>query len=415
MALVHTARVTQRYPHLLSLLVVVAAFAAVLTIGNALSSQFEDRYIYALTPLRFQEKYSGVVLQRQAFQHPDLLPFYGSSEVDLPDTYQLRKIFRWYPTGFNAFMIGGDGAGPMIYLQRLAGVGSGLSGKKVVISLSPQLFIQNNPIGAYGYNRSRLGAYETIFSTALSLSLKHRIAHQMLYYGEGDSNDQFLLSTLRLLADGSPRSIALYYAALPLGRFAVQLLELGDHWTTVNWIRAQPDLDPTVTRRLNPIDWTAMIGRGERTYKEHANNNPFVFDNDLWAKSGEDWLEKKDSMSDGTFLKILKQSPQWTDLDLLLQELDELGANPMILSMPWPGTFMDYVGVSATARQVYYDRLEETVKPYGIPVVDFREYDVDPYFLIDPNGHLSSKGWLVYAQTIDAFYQDRLDGLARVR
>ena len=48
-----------------------------------------------------------------------------------------------------------------------------------------------------------------------------------------------------------------------------------------------------------------------------------------------------------------------------------------------------------------------------MPVVDFADHDDDMYFVIDPNSHLSRKGWTYYDRALDAFYQGTLAELAR--
>ncbi len=69
---------------------------------------------------------------------------------------------------------------------------------------------------------------------------------------------------------------------------------------------------------------------------------------------------------------------------------------------------MDALGVPLSARTQFYDRLEESVNAYGFPLLDFRQYDGDKYFVIDLFSHISRKGWVYVDQTLDAFYHGTL-------
>ena len=79
------------------------------------------------------------------------------------------------------------------------------------------------------------------------------------------------------------------------------------------------------------------------------------------------------------------------------------------------GRRYDHLGISAQARRAYYHKLREAVNPYGVPLIDFADHEDDAYFLNDWEEHLSARGWMHYAQALDAFYHGRpLDGVFRV-
>jgi D-alanine transfer protein len=396
-------------PHLFSALVGLLLLAAALAGGQAYAQLVERRYIYSIAPVPFRQKYEGSALQREALRHPDLLVVYGSSEVDIADPFSLGRIFRLYPTGFAPFVVGGAGAESLIYLQRLAATEGDLRGKKVVISLSPQFFTAPAYWAqAYDANFSRLDAYETAFSTEFSFALKQRLARRILNYPNALNKDPLLKFALETLVDKSPWGAWLYYSLLPLGRLQILILELQDHWATLNFIGDQDHLDPVVPRRQAQLNWDTLLSHADQSYLQRSDSNPFGFENSQWQKYGSKWISSKNSLTDDKFLRALNQSRGWTDLALLLHVLKEAHARPLILSIPFPGRYMDYLGVSFAARQVYYQRLNEVVESYGMPLEDFEAYDEDDNFQIDPNGHLSSRGWIFYAEAIDAFYNDQL-------
>ena len=103
--------------------------------------------------------------------------------------------------------------------------------------------------------------------------------------------------------------------------------------------------------------------------------------------------------------KNLDDSKEWSDLNILLEILKEMGAQPLIMSRPINGPIWQAFGVSKKARQVYYDRLQNiVVDTYGMPLVDFENHDGDQYFSIDSLSHTSRLGWAYVDQTLDAFF-----------
>jgi hypothetical protein len=107
-------------------------------------------------------------------------------------------------------------------------------------------------------------------------------------------------------------------------------------------------------------------------------------------------------------MSTLAKSQEWDDLELLLRELNELGARPLLLSMPIHGGWYDYVGVSYSARRAYYEKLRGISARYHVPVVDFADHDADRMFCRDPMGHLAPNGLLYYDQVLDSFFHDAI-------
>ncbi len=397
-----------RHLHLTAALAVAVLLAVVLSSGEAYARWMENRYVHTLADRSFIQKNQGSALQSEAFRSPDLLPIYGSSELDLPDRFNANRIFRKYPTGFTTFPIGGNASQPLIILQKLAAVGTDLQGKKVAISLSPGFFLDTMmPPDDYAGNFSPLHANGLAFNMRLSWELRKAAAKRMLDYPDTLRNDRVLNFALERLSDGSQVSRALYLAILPYGKLESWGLELQDDWETLNFIWGADNLDTKLPKEAGELDWTMLLMHGQDHYRQHADNNPFGFDNGQWQQFGKLWLSNKNSLDDQQFLRALRLSSGWTDLELLLREMRELGAETLVLSMPFPGQYFDYMGVSRAARQEYYNRLEALARAYGLSEVDFQDHDQDKYFFWNPGSHLSSVGWVYYSRALDAFYHER--------
>ncbi|TME38019.1 MAG: hypothetical protein E6I75_07860 [Chloroflexi bacterium] len=117
-----------------------------------------------------------------------------------------------------------------------------------------------------------------------------------------------------------------------------------------------------------------------------SNNNDLGFDNTIWTEKYRRLVaDRRGQFSDEWFIDNLQHTAEFTDLQLLLRGLSELGADPLLISQPIPGKYYDTIGISAAARSEYYTRLREIAATYNVPVVDFADHDNLIF-----SGHLTS-------------------------
>jgi D-alanine transfer protein len=410
------ARRATALSHLVPALTALLVCALIVGGGVAYARSQEKQYVHALAPVWFPLKQHGSALQRQAFLEPDLLPIYGSSELKTRDPYDASEVFDGYPTGFTVFPVCEMGASALIVVQELAALSSALGAKKLVISLTPPTFFRRmmDP-GTYAGNFSPLHASEFTFSTDLSLGVKAAVARQMLEYPGTLHSSPLTEFAVHRLAGNSPSDRLLYYLALPLGKLQNLVLELQDHWETLQVIRSTEDLAKPPGHHTRAINWLGLLAEADRECYRTCNNNPFGFSNKFWRQNGDqisrghatgDWrrchelIKAVRSMPD-----MVARAREWEDLELLLQALEELKAQPLILNAAMCGRFYDYCDVPYDQRRQYYQKLEELAGRYGCPVLDFADFDGDCHFVTDPASHLSSKGWVYYAEAMDHLYQ----------
>jgi len=386
-----------------ALVLLVVAFAATTMHARGV----ETRYVHTLAPQMFPQKTLGIALQRAAFRQPDLLPLYGSSDVNVPNAHHASALFREYPTGFTVFPVGSIGSSSLNWVQALAAVGPDLYGKKVAVSVPVKAFMDEAvDRHAYAANFSPLHASALAFSTRLSFALKQRAARRMLQFPATVANDALLRFALERLADGSWGSRTLYYASLPLGTLHNAVLRLRDHWETLGFLRAQRGLR-TVLPQPAPLDWTELMRRAVQEARGKATHNVFGFGDDFWAAHAPEIVRQKGMYASQATQPDVERGAEWTDFDLLLQVVRALGGEPLILSIPLNGAYYDYLGVPAATRHAYYERLRQLAKAHEVQVVDYAEYDSDKYFSVDAGMHLSAEGWVYYDYALDAFFHDR--------
>lgn len=385
-------------PHLFASLFALAIASASIVAGVIWCQRVEERHVHALTADLSDPKLQGVAIQREAFQQPDLLVLYGSSELIKQVPSMGAEFFEEYPTGFRVFPVGKEGTSALAIAQRLAAMGDDLRGKKVALSISPSFFFEEQlDPEFYEGNFSALQAGELIFSSELGFDLKRDAARRMLAYPETLDDEWLLDATLRRLARGTALDHALYYAALPLGLLQNGVGRLQDHFEAALHIEELPLPEDAPRRKLHALNWDEVLRKADTLARSLAAK----------SKAAPKLTRQPTGSRDAQFLSRLKQATEWTDFQLALRTLEELGAKPLLLSMPVHAGDLEAVGVSRKAREAFPERLRLMADRYGALLVYFQAHEEDPLFFADHLDHLSPRGWAYYNETLDDFFHGR--------
>jgi D-alanine transfer protein len=398
-------------PHLFPALVAILILGGFLAGGSLYARQVEQKNVNILAPARPKQAVFGSALQEAAFRQPDLLLVYGSSEVYMEeDENSASQFFRSYPTDFTVFEVATAGVTSLELAENLAALGPEIKGKKIVISFTPDMFTsQQVRQSAYAGDFSRLHANQLIFSPTLSYALKQRIARRMLDYPDTLATDSLLEFAVKALARQSRLSSCMYYLSLPAGQLQTQVIRLQDHWAVLDWLHSHPAALQPAERRPAAIDWKAEMEQAHNLQVELTSSNAYGIDETLWKTKYQAALARNivPSSLNNYFMHEVANSKEWEDFDILLSVLKETGARPLILSRPLNGAMWNAMGVSASARQFFYDSLQKAVQPYGFPLVDFSDQDTNRFFSIDLSSHTSRLGWVYIDQALDNFYHSR--------
>jgi D-alanine transfer protein len=259
---------------------------------------------------------------------------------------------------------------------------------------------------AYSGDFSRLHANAMVFSPYISLGLKQRAATRMLDYPETYANDPVLSFALQKLSGHFVLDPLLYYLSVPIGDLQTQVIRLQDYWAVTSYIYSNSKDFQPIERKTYSIDWNAEMVRARNLQKVQTSTNPYGIENTHWNRSYRHMLGSQlvPGSGNGSFIQRVSESKEWEDLDILLSVLKETDAQPLILGRPLNGALWTRMGVSASARQFFYDRLQGTVQPYGFPLIDFSDQDTNRLFSIDRLSHTSRLGWIYVNQALDAFY-----------
>jgi D-alanine transfer protein len=396
---------TSHRTHLLAASLALFLASACVVAGYWRCREWEHRYIHALAPEFYDVKLQGVALQKEAFAQPDLLVLYGSSELVREMPNNATQFFQDYPTGFGIFPVGKPGATSLSILQKIASVGEDIRGRKVAFSMSPGWFFTKDfDPKYYEGNFSELQASELAFSTVLSPELKRDVARRMLAYPRTFIHRALLKFVLARLAGDTFWDHCLYWTVWPLGRLHNAIGRVQDHLEVALHILDEDErLDAVTTQHgSHHLIWSDLLKRAARFANATA----------LQAKRNEVVRRHLPKASrDKTFIQTMETATEWTDLELLMRTFKELGAEPLFLSMPVEDIRLEVYGISPEARAAYVDRIDSLAKHYGIPLLDFHEYEKDPAFLVDFLDHLSGKGWLYYNKALDDFFHGHVSSL----
>lgn len=398
-------------PHLAAGGLALVCFLTGLFAASAWSDWLAARHIHALAGSRHRQKVVGLALQREALRHDDLLPLYGSSEVDRIEGFHARDVFADAPTGFRVFTVGGPGGLVFTATQSLGALGRDLRGRKVVVSLSPTMFVlQNNErlTQRYAGNVFPLQALTLLVNADLSLDFRRQFARRLLARPSMIEHEH-LIGELAKALDSGTRPRPAYYALLPLAHLQRKLLEVEDkilesghmlkYGVPADWEQ------PEVPRAL---DWNALVEEATEQFRPRARMNPFGLDDQWWKQAEAVSMAQENASNDQQFVQSLSAADAWIDLEQLFQLLKELDARPLILSMPFHGSFLRFTGVSAAGSLAYYTRVRALADKYGVRTLVLDDHEADTYFFRDLGSHPSPVGWAVYDQVLDTFYHDAL-------
>ena len=386
-------------PHLFSALIACGFAAAILFAGRMIAIRLEHSTLPLAAFDAFPLKNQGVAFQRAAAHARDVLPLYGSSEVAMgPIPKRAGQFFRTAPTGFQVSPVGKAGATSMIILQKLGALGSDLRGKKVAISLSPSWFFVPT-VSPYWYegNFSLFAASEITFGSALDFELKRDIASRMLQFPRTLAESPLLEFALERLASGRWLDRAVFCALWPIGKTQNTILDLQDHFAALVYILHEAKSAPP--RHPATLDWPKLIAEaGEGKVAAEGKNGKASSANEQIVPGSRDAL----------FIVHVNAAREWMDLELLLRTLTKIQARPLLLSMPMDGQHYDQVGISRSAREVYYKKIRAAAQRYNFALVEFEEHDNDPTFSYQKGFHLTAKGWMFYNRVLDDFFHERV-------
>ncbi|KGK87222.1 D-alanyl-lipoteichoic acid biosynthesis protein [Desulfosporosinus sp. HMP52] len=354
------------------------------------------------TPVSFQ----GMILQTKALELPDVLPVYGSSEFSAVSEFHPSILFEGKPTGFAPFLVGRGGTQDIIHALNLGALGDSLKDKKIAVILSAQWFTPEGISPTYfQQNFSPLQAYRMLFNSSLSAERKNQLAKRLLEFpgafAETPTLQALLAQSLQESRKPSIRSLLLGAK----GRVEMAAYEAQDAQKTIAYSRLINPKGALINASITapPLaPWLELKVQAEKQGKTMTQNNRLGILDEYYSTYIQPRLEEnRNSATQSGFYP----SPEYKDLELLLDILQETGARPLFIIVPVNGAWYDYTGFPLAERRGYYLRAEKMIKDQGFQVANFGDHEYDTYFLQDTM-HLGWKGWVSINEALDRFYHE---------
>lgn len=392
---------TLRRPHLAASLNALAVVATLLSVGYFWAKGTQDRLIHSVAPEFCDAKLHGVALIREAFSRPDTLVMFGSSEL-IPDVPMKGvDFFADLPTGFSVFPVGKAGTTALSVLQKLGGAGEVLTGKKVVLSLSPSFFQSETVDPKYFEgNSSKLQTKEFLWSEEFSQGLKSAAAKEILTYPKAYEGDWVLGFTLRRIAGGQWTDRVMLSLLEPYAYLDRAIGRMQDHVEATAALLEAPQAAPKVKKSITggrALNWDELFLSAEQSSKALAR------------KSKKNPLKVTRHLGDGDTLFVgqMKKAQEWRDFELVLRLLKEAGAYPLVISMPVHADVLEAQGVSKKGWMEYGRELKALTAKYEAPLIYFEDHERDATFFVDHSDHIGAKGWWYYDKAMDDFFHNR--------
>ncbi|WP_054950931.1 D-alanyl-lipoteichoic acid biosynthesis protein DltD [Numidum massiliense] len=355
----------------------------------------------SLDPIVFK----GTTVQEAMLKDERFLPIYGSSELSRLDPYHPSNYFYKYPAGFTPFLIGRGGSQSLIHYLNIASVGDALQGKKVVVILSPQWFkpkgITENHFAA---NFSKLHAYRFLRNEKIDEKAKANVAKRLLKF-KTVKEDSLLTTVLNSYAKKGEGAQWQTAAAKSLLNMQISLLEKKDAVNTLLRVRSK-NLKARNTLKEN-LSWKELTRDAETYGRKHSRNNQWGIEARYYKKHKQK-IERRTFKNNASYAK----SPEYKDLQLMLDLFKALNVDALFISIPVNGPWYDQAGFPKQGRTTYYAKVRKQITSQGFKFADYSKHEYDSYFLCDPT-HLGWKGWMYVNRDLEKFYKNEFKNASK--
>lgn len=378
----------------------VVIFTIVLLIPNRffyplLSKQLVNQAAPSLDTKVFQ----GVALQEKMWADNSYLPMFGSSELSRLDEFHPYNYFRVADNDVIPFLIGRGGTQSLVQYLDLAAMSNSLKDKKMVFVLSPQWF---QPTGIdeihFAPNYSDLQTYRFVFNSDIPMEQKKYVAKRLLSF-EIVNKDSLLKSQLEAIVN--PNDTKLKLNSIAMKPFAFVYMKALERKDILQSFFVKKNKVTDVNKNLDKLSFENMLGMADEFGRKAASNNPFhVLDKYYNTKIRWRLGSLKNYRKDGSYYT----SPEYDDLQQILDLLKENNTKVLFLSIPVNGYWYDYIGFPKEERARYYQKIHQMIVDNGFDIADYSDHEYDKYFLQDTI-HIGWKGWTYIDRDIKEFYQ----------
>ncbi|MCP8968557.1 D-alanyl-lipoteichoic acid biosynthesis protein DltD [Ectobacillus ponti] len=357
-----------------------------------ISDKRVDETATALKPDVFQ----GIALQKRMLGEKQILPMYGSSELLRLDPYHPSNYFKVEPHGFTPYLIGRGGTQSLTHLLSFSELTGELRNKKIVYVLSPQWFVAEGLDEVhFAPNYSSLQAYSLVFNHQVDAETKRYLAKRLLSF-EVVKQDKLLRPLLEAIVSNEQKTVWKAAAIKPFAYVYKNILERKDLLVSLFTI---PTRTPSTDESLRGLSMTQLEKRAEEAAAADSKSNQYGIEDAYFEKHIGDKLP---DLRGYKAKEDYKESPEYEDLQMILNLLKRNHTQALFISVPVNGPWYDFAEFPKERRQVYYNKVRKQIEQAGFPVADLSSHEYDRYFMKDTI-HVGWKGWVYVDQALEQY------------
>ena len=385
----------------LSLIIAFVLFAGVIFFPNSwieawISDEDVEQAKTSMSPLVFQ----GMYFQERMLKEPSTMPLYGSSELNRFDPFHPYNYARATNAPYTTFMVGRGGMQSITHFLNFAAQEENLKDKKIVFIISPQWFTKKgmNELH-FSPNYSMLHAYDLAYNKDIDEDLRNRGMERLLAF-DTVNRDDLLKTIYEYKISGGKEKPVIGRLAMIAGHVQKALLEKKDLYYSL--FPREPHKLKNNDKLVVDQTFEQQLENAEK-YGEKRVSNDLMIENKFYKRLKNANINKFKGMRKN---EDYTTSPEYEDLQLVIDVLKDAGAKPLFVSIPVNGHWYDYTEYPEERRQKYYDKMEQILTDNDVPFVDFTDHDYDPYFIMDTI-HLAWKGWVYLDQELDKYWAEQ--------
>lgn len=342
----------------------------------------------------------GDAIKNEALSEKQYVPFFGSSELSRISPFHPSVLAEKYQRNYRPFLLGAPGTQSLSQYMMMRSAGDDLKHKKVVFIISPQWFVKEGVKDDY-FNTyfSELQTFDWLFSLKKTTPTDRYLARRLLHFSKV-KEDEALTEVLKTIKAGE------LPAADKIDQFQNKwnLLKREDElFSNIGLSNQQAKIDHETKPLPNSYQEDSLANLAEKIGRADTTNNPFELKNDFYTHRIEKYVDRlKNSQTHWDY----RFSPEFSDFQLVLQQLAEDHAEVLFIIPPVNQKWSDYTGLSQQMIQEFAKKIKFQLNTQGFHrIADFTHQANQPYFMEDTI-HLGWKGWLAADQHIQPFLEN---------
>jgi D-alanine transfer protein len=339
---------------------------------------------------------------QELLSEKETLPIFGTSELrhGQGSGYHADTIFK--DSDMKPIFIGEAGYQSLSQAITLGSLGDDVSGKKIVLIVSPQWYKPKGVIkSAFGNAFSEDEFIAFLQNDAIASDTKKFMIGRVKSLVKGNdimtkridddvrwyANDELNLNPI----DAVNKSVHTYMVQdKAITGLATRMKATG--------VSGGPQTSKEIS--LKQDFWNNLNEKAEKQGEKIASDNPLGMYDKVYKKEYKPML-------DGGDVKDPEYKPdsiEDKDLESFLQICKQEKVEPLVIVLPFNGYWYDAIGYKTDRRTTIYKAIDEMCKKYQANFVDLSAHEYDKYYFED-NSHPALKGLVDLNETIYKFYR----------